>query len=369
MKKILFIIATIIAAACTVKGPELLDPKDYSGEIDGKQLCLYTLHAGDIYMQVSNYGGHVVSLYTPDRYGNYEDIVLGRPSIQEYIDCPGERFLGATVGIYANRIAKGHFTLDGKEYTCPQNNDENTLHGGLIGIDRAVWDVVEVSENKITFSYCKPDLQDGFPGNVTISTTYELTADNEFKVSYLAQTDAPTVINLSHHSFFNLRGEGNGDILSHQMQIIADGIIPVGEDLIPTGEIMNVAGTPFDFNESHEIGERIGCDDPQLRNGNGYDHCWVLSKTQGDLAVSVYEPSTGRQMDVLTDQPGVQFYSGNFFDGKHCGKNGKPFIQRCAIVLETQKFPDSPNQPQFPSTVLRPGEVYTHWCTYRFSAR
>lgn len=334
-----------------------------------KEPQTYTLKAGDLTLVCTDFGGHVVSLQTPDRDGNCTNIVLSRPSVKDYIEPSGERFIGATVGVYANRIAGGKFTLDGVEYTLPQNNGANCLHGGLTGIDLAYWDVVETSESAITFKYVKPDMQDGFPGNVTMYVTYALTPANEFTVSYKATTDKPTVINLSHHSFFNLKGEGEGDILDHQMTIYADGLIPVGEDLIPTGEIMPVAGTPFDFNTPHAIGERVNEDNVQLYNGGGYDHCWVLSREFGDKAVEVYEPTTGRVMEVFTDQIGMQFYCGNFFDGNQTGANGKPFIFRSAIALESQKFPDSPNQPQFPSVVLRPGETYTHYCTYKFSAR
>lgn len=369
MKNIAIILSALLFAGCVSSSPKLLPADAYEGNVGGKEVHLYTLHAGNTFMQVSNFGGHVVSLFTQDRGGKWADIVLGRPSIEEYVNAPGERFLGSTVGLYGNRIANGRFTLDGVEYTLPQNNGENCLHGGLTGIDMDVWDVVSVNDSVIVFHYLKPDMQDGFPGNVDINITFALTSQNEFKVSYEATTDKATVVNLTHHSFFNLKGEGEGDCLGHEMQIFADGIVPVGANLIPTGEIMPVEGTPFDFREPHTVGERVGEENEQLANGNGYDHCWVLSKACDDVAAVVYEPTTGRQMTVSTDQPGVQFYCGNFLDGKQCGKNGKPFEFRGCVVLETQKFPDSPNQPQFPSTVLRPGETYTHWCTYKFDVR
>lgn len=374
MKKSLILLGMSLLAACGVQKTELplLPEEAFQTTVDGKPVALYTLHAGDITMQVTNYGARVVSLWTPDREGRYEDIVLGYENIGRYIDNTGERFLGAVVGPYANRIAKGRFTLDGAEYTLPLNNNGQTLHGGLKGVDRVVWDVVSATDDKLVLHYLHPDGQDGFPGNLDIEMTYSLTPDNEFRVDYKATTDKPTVANFSHHPFFNLKGEGNGTVLDNVLTINASHTTPVDSVLIPTGQIAPVEGTPFDFREPHAIGERIGADNQQLRNGGGYDHNWVIDrKTKSGIeqAATVWEPASGRTIEVLSDQPGLQVYSGNFFDGTSIGKYGKPQRYRESLALETQKFPDSPNHDNFPSTVLRPGETYTQVCIYKFGVK
>lgn len=375
MKRSLFIIAAAaMLAGCATEKTEvqLIPAANFETEVDGKPVSLYTLKNGDLVMQVTNFGARVVSLWVPDRDGNYEDVELGYDNIRSYTDNPGERFLGAVVGPYANRIAGGRFVLDGKEYDLPKNDKGQTLHGGMKGVDMVVWDVVSVSDTSIVFSYLHPDGQDGFPGNVDIDMIYTLTPDNSFRVDYSAVTDAPTYFNISHHSFFNLKGVGNGTVLDNVMVINASHTTPVDGHLIPTGEIADVTGTPFDFREPHAIGERIGADNEQLRNGNGYDHNWILDReSEGDIefAASVYEPASGRFMEVFTDQPAMQFYSGNFFDGSVSGKYGKPMRHRESIALETQKYPDSPNHPDFPSTRLDPGQEYTHTCIYRFSVK
>ena len=375
MKRSLFIIAAAaMLAGCAAEKTEvqLIPAANFETEVDGKPVSLYTLKNGYLVMQVTNFGGRVVSLWVPDRDGNYEDVELGYDNIRSYTDNPGERFLGAVVGPYANRIAGGRFVLDGKEYDLPKNDKGQTLHGGMKGVDMVVWDVVSVSDTSIVFSYLHPDGQDGFPGNVDIDMIYTLTPDNSFRVDYSAVTDAPTYFNISHHSFFNLKGVGNGTVLDNVMVINASHTTPVDGHLIPTGEIADVTGTPFDFREPHAIGERIGADNEQLRNGNGYDHNWILDReSEGDIefAASVYEPASGRFMEVFTDQPAMQFYSGNFFDGSVSGKYGKPMRHRESIALETQKYPDSPNHPDFPSTRLDPGQEYTHTCIYRFSVK
>ncbi len=375
MKRSLFIIAAAaMLAGCAAEKTEvqLIPAANFETEVDGKPVSLYTLKNGDLVMQVTNFGARVVSLWVPDRDGNYEDVELGYDNIRSYTDNPGERFLGAVVGPYANRIAGGRFVLDGKEYDLPKNDKGQTLHGGMKGVDMVVWDVVSVSDTSIVFSYLHPDGQDGFPGNVDIDMIYTLTPDNSFRVDYSAVTDAPTYFNISHHSFFNLKGVGNGTVLDNVMVINASHTTPVDGHLIPTGEIADVTGTPFDFREPHAIGERIGADNEQLRNGNGYDHNWILDReSEGDIefAASVYEPASGRFMEVFTDQPAMQFYSGNFFDGSVSGKYGKPMRHRESIALETQKYPDSPNHPDFPSTRLDPGQEYTHTCIYRFSVK
>ena len=375
MKRSLFIIAAAaMLAGCAAEKTEvqLIPAANFETEVDGKPVSLYTLKNGDLVMQVTNFGARVVSLWVPDRDGNYEDVELGYDNIRSYTDNPGERFLGAVVGPYANRIAGGRFVLDGKEYDLPKNDKGQTLHGGMKGVDMVVWDVVSVSDTSIVFSYLHPDGQDGFPGNVDIDMIYTLTPDNSFRVDYSAVTDAPTYFNISHHSFFNLKGVGNGTVLDNVLVINASHTTPVDSHLIPTGEIADVTGTPFDFREPHAIGERIGADDVQLKNGNGYDHNWVLDrKSPGDIefAASVYAPASGRFMEVFTDQPAMQFYSGNFFDGSVSGKYGKPMRHRESIALETQKYPDSPNHPEFPSTRLDPGQPYSHTCVYRFSTK
>ena len=374
MKKSLILLGMSLLAACGVQKTELplLPEEAFQTTVDGKPVALYTLHAGDITMQVTNYGARVVSLWTPDREGRYEDIVLGYENIGRCIDNTGERFLGAVVGPYANRIAKGRFTLDGAEYTLPLNNNGQTLHGGLKGVDRVVWDVVSATDDKLVLHYLHPDGQDGFPGNLDIEMTYSLTPDNEFRVDYKATTDKPTVANFSHHPFFNLKGEGNGTVLDNVLTINASHTTPVDSVLIPTGQIAPVEGTPFDFREPHAIGERIGADNQQLRNGGGYDHNWVIDrKTESGIeqVATVWEPASGRTIEVLSDQPGLQVYSGNFFDGKSIGKYGKPQRYRESLALETQKFPDSPNHDNFPSTVLRPGETYTQVCIYKFGVK
>ena len=375
MKRSLFIIAAAaMLAGCAAEKTEvqLIPAANFETEVDGKPVSLYTLKNGDLVIQVTNFGARVVSLWVPDRDGNYEDVELGYDNIRSYTDNPGERFLGAVVGPYANRIAGGRFVLDGKEYDLPKNDKGQTLHGGMKGVDMVVWDVVSVSDTSIVFSYLHPDGQDGFPGNVDIDMIYTLTPDNSFRVDYSAVTDAPTYFNISHHSFFNLKGVGNGTVLDNVMVINASHTTPVDGHLIPTGEIADVTGTPFDFREPHAIGERIGADNEQLRNGNGYDHNWILDReSEGDIefAASVYEPASGRFMEVFTDQPAMQFYSGNFFDGSVSGKYGKPMRHRESIALETQKYPDSPNHPDFPSTRLDPGQEYTHTCIYRFSVK
>lgn len=320
-------------------------------------------------MQVTNFGARVVSLWTPDKAGNQEDIVLGYNNLDNYVNNPGERFLGAVVGPYANRIAKGTYTIGEETYNFPQNNNGQTLHGGLKGLDMVVWDVDTVTANSIVLSYLHPDGQDGMPGNLKIVMTYTLTPENEFRVDYLAQTDKATHVNISHHSFFNLKGEGNGTINDHVLYINASKTTPVDSVLIPTGEIVPVEGTPFDFREPTAIGERIDADHEQLKNGKGYDLNWVLARENDGQIMNVatlYEPQSGRAMDVLTDQVGLQFYSGNFFDGTYNGKYGEPLRFRESVALETQKFPDAPNQPAFPSVELNPGEVYHQVCAYKF---
>ncbi|MBQ6083425.1 MAG: galactose mutarotase [Bacteroidales bacterium] len=373
MKRFLiFALCAMFFIGCTKKNEvKLMNVNDFNTEVDGKKVSLYTLKNGFLTMQVTNYGGRVVSLWMPDFKGSYDDIVLGYDNIDRYINNKGERYLGAVVGRCANRIGGGSFTLDGKKYELYKNAGENTLHGGEFGVDRIVWDVKSVTDDAIVLHTILPDGMDGFPGNLDITMTYTLTPENEFRVDYLATTDAPTVCNLSHHSFFNLKGEGNGSIFDHELSINGKLITVIDKNLIPTGRFISVKDTPMDFMKSKPIGKDFNVYHPQMANGNGYDFNWVLNKPIGEMgiAASVIEPESGRVMEVFTDQPGMQFYSGNFFDGKTMGKYGKPLRTHESFALETQMFPDSPNQENFPSVVLRPGEEYHHTCIYRFGVK
>ena len=352
---------------------KLVDADNFTSSINGKNVNLYTLKSKNgMTMQVTNYGGHVVSLWVPDKNGHFDDIVLGHNTLKEYIDYEGERFIGCVVGRYANRIANGQFYIDSIRYNIPQNNNGQSLHGGLKGLDQVIWDVDSVTPNKIYLSYTSPDGEEGYPGTLKLNMDYSLTDDNEFIIQYHATTDKPTVINLSHHGFFNLKGEGRGSINDHLLTIYADSITPVNNVLIPTGQLMAVEGTPFDFRKATAIGKRVDTDNEQLKNANGYDHNWVLDRKSAydiDLAASVYEPSSGRYLEVFTDQPGLQFYGGNFFNGSGKGKYSPTIDYREALALETQKFPDSPNQPNFPSARLNPDETYRHTCIYKFSVK
>lgn len=352
--------------------PQAFHYKDPAAGL-GKYLKLFTLRNGDLTMQVTDFGARVISLFAPDRNGAVDDIIVGYGDAERFVHNTGERFLGATVGRVANRIGGGKFTLDGRTYTLPQNNNGQTLHGGLLGVDMVVWKVAERTDSSIVFKYTVPDGQDGFPGKLSIRLAYTLTSDNCFDIAYSATTDKATPVNLSNHAFYNLRGSKGGSILDHIITIDADAITPVDEVLIPTGELMPVEGTPFDFREPHAIGERVSADHQQLAFGGGYDHNWVLNGAADGIMKSVctlYEPESGRVMEIVTDQPGLQFYCGNFFDGSYCGKvEGQPIGYREALALETQKWPDGVNHPDFPDTILRPGEEYTQHTIYKFGTR
>ena len=321
---------------------------------------VYALKGGRLEMTVTDYGARVLSLRVPDKSGELADVVVGYATLEDYLKCPGERFFGAAVGRVANRMGGARFTLDGKEYILSANDNGNTLHGGFIGIDRVLWNVVEVRPSSIKFSLLDPSGAEGWPGNLDIELIYSLTEDDAFKVEYRAVTDAPTLCNLSHHTFFNLTGDASRSILEHSLQISAGSYVPVDGKLIPTGEIRPVEGTAFDFRSAKAIGRDIEA-------AGGYDHNWCLDDKGLRRVARLSEPVSGRVMDILTDQPGLQFYSGNFFDGSYSGKQGRLIGHRCALALETQAWPDAIHHPGFPNTVLRPGETYTHTCIYRFS--
>lgn len=322
-------------------------------------------NANGMKVVITNFGGRVVSLLAPDKNGKLEDVVLGYDSLKEYLK--ENPYFGALIGRYGNRIAKGKFTLGGKEYHLPVNNGENSLHGGPMGFHNVYWEVTPVNHNYLKLTYHSKDGEAGYPGNLLVTVGYTLTETNEFSIDYEATADKETVVNLTHHSYFNLAGAGNGDILNHELTIYADYFNAVDSGLIPAGEPKSVEGTPFDFTTPHKIGERINQDDEQLKFGKGYDHNWVLRKARAVMwqAARVVEPASGRIMDVWTTEPGMQFYSGNFLD-KEIGKGGKAYPFRSGFCLETQHFPDSPNRPDFPSTVLKPGEKYFQKTLYKF---
>ena len=333
---------------------------------DGKNVDLYTLtNTNGLKAKIMTYGGIVTSLQVPDRNGNLADIVLGCDSLDEYIK--NNPYFGALVGRYANRIAKGKFTLDGFEYTLATNNGSNHLHGGIKGFDKVVWKAEKMQTDEgpaLKLTYRSRDGEEGYPGNLSCIVSYTLTNNNKLKISYEAKTDKATIINLTHHSYFNLSGHNSGDILGHELMLNADHFTPVDKDLIPTGEIKPVKGTPMDFTKPMVIGSRI----KQVQGG--YDHNYVLNSSDGSLALaaSVYEPKSGRVMEIFTTGPGIQFYTGNFLDGSVKGK-GAVYNKHAGFCLETQHFPDSPNKPDFPSVVLKPGEKYTQLTVHKFSAR
>ncbi len=340
---------------------------------DGTQIESYTLSDGSVEATIITYGGIVVSLKTPDRNGNSADIVLGFDDLDGYYSnsngTKGGAFIGALVGRYANRIAKGQFTLDGKTYNLPINNPPNSLHGGPHGFNNQVWKGKEIP-NGVELTYVSKAGEAGYPGTLTAVVRYTLIS-GELKIDYSATTDKDTAVNLTNHSYFNLAGQGKGDILGNMLTLQASKFTPVDAGLIPTGELKPVDGTPFDFTKSTAVGARIDSDDEQIKLGHGYDHNWVLDSKDGKvaLAAEVYEPTTGRVLQVLTDQPGIQFYTGNFLDGTVKGKGGVSYGRRSALCLETQHFPDSPNHPDFPTTELKPKQKYHTTTVFKFSAR
>ena len=350
------------------------DPSISSGlfgtTVSGQKVTRYTLtNSKGASATIINYGGTVTSLKMPDRNGKFTDVVLGFKSLSDYEK--KSPYFGCLVGRYGNRIAKGKFTLGGKEYRLATNNNGQSLHGGLKGFDKVVWNSTPVMTSQgpsLKLTYVSKDGEEGYPGNLSVIATYTLTNKNELKLVFRAKTDKATIVNLTHHSYFNLAGQGNGDILGHVVTIHADKYTPVDQVLIPTGKLASVKGTPFDFRKPTAIGARINAEDPQLKNGKGYDHNWVADKLPGHLEMiaRIEEPKSGRIMEVITTEPGVQFYSGNFLDGTLIGKGGKVYGFRNGFCFEPQHFPDSPNHRNFPSTVLKPGETYKNTIIYRF---
>jgi len=336
---------------------------------DGRTADLYTLkNKNGMEARITNYGGLLTYLTAPDKNGHFDNVVLKLESLDAYVK--GNPFFGALVGRYGNRIAKGKFTLDGKQYSLFINNGENALHGGKQGFDKVLWSAkaIDGSEPKLELTYLSKDMEEGYPGNLSVKVTYTLKNTNAISIEYEATTDKPTVVNLTNHTYFNLTGNPQNKITSHQIKLAASKFIPVDKGLIPTGEIRAVKGTAFDFTTMHTIGDRIAANEEQIQIGNGYDHCWVFDKDpkKFEQVVEVFEPSSGRKMKMFTDQPATQFYTGNFLNGTVEGLPGQFFQQRSGFCLETQHFPDSPNQPKFPSTVLRPGEVYKTKTEYSF---
>ncbi|QGY46500.1 galactose-1-epimerase [Maribellus comscasis] len=318
---------------------------------------------------ITSYGGRVVSLFVPDRNGNLEDVVLGYDNLADYLSS-NEKYYGATIGRYGNRIGNARFSIGEKEYTLEKNNCDNSLHGGSGGFHNVIWDVKQLDKQTLKLKYLSKDMEEGFPGNLDVKVIYSLTDNNELKIEYFAETNQATIVNFTHHSFFNLTGNLEKSINNHILQINAESYTPVDGGLIPTGEISPVEGTPFDFREPVSIGKRVDEEYEQLILGKGYDHNWVLDASGLNkdirLAAKVVEPESGRTMEVFTNEPGIQFYGGNFLNGSDVGKNGIAYRHRTAFCLETQHFPDSPNIKQFPSTMLFPGEEYYSVCIYRF---
>ncbi|MCD4772612.1 MAG: galactose mutarotase [Bacteroidales bacterium] len=339
--------------------------KEVFGKIDNQQIFLFTLkNKNGMTVKITNYGGIVTSLLVPDKNGKLDDVVLGFDNLDDYLQ--GHPYFGAIVGRYGNRIAKGKFTLNGKEYNLAINNGPNHLHGGIKGFDKAIWSAAKIKENDyvgLRLSHFSKDGDEGYPGNLGVIVIYSLTNNNELKIKYQATTDKATPVNLTHHSYFNLAG--TGDIFNHELMIDANKYTVVNNNLIPTGELRNVKETAFDFTSSKKIGKEIS--DVE----GGYDHNFVLNNYSGETrkVVEVLEPISGRIMEVFTSEPGIQFYSGNFLDGTEIGKNNKVYNKHYGFCLETQHFPDSPNQLEFPSTILHPGETYTHKTIYKFSVK
>lgn len=380
LNQLILLLALVAVVGCNNKQKEApaeqttlsgLKRSDFQSVVNGDSTDLYVLkNANGMEVTLTNYGGRIVSVVVPDREGNWKDVVLGFDNIDDYVNIDNN--FGATIGRYGNRIANGRITVEGVEYQLPQNNYGHTLHGGPEGFDKKVFHAVQQDSQRVVFTYLSKDGEAGFPGNLDVKVTMTLTDDNAIDLQYEATTDKETVVNLTNHSYFNLSGDGNNTILNDSLMINADAFTPIDDTFMTTGEIWPVEGTPLDFRKPTLIGERINnYDYEQLKNGDGYDHNWVLN-TKGDVtqvAASVYSPATGIRLDVYTIEPGIQVYTGNFLDGTITGKNGAVYAKRNAICLETQKYPDSPNKPDWPSPYLKPGEKYSSRCIYKFSVQ
>jgi len=371
LRSLLLISISLCFATCFFEkkmGLNLISSETFDTIIDDQEVKLYTLkNKWGVTAQITNYGGRVVSLWLPDKTGHFEDVVLGFNDMDTY-EKSKEKYFGALIGRYGNRIAKGRFVLEDSTYLLVKNNGENHLHGGNKGFESVVWKVNSFTENKLFLSYFSPHMEEGYPGNLTVSVEYQLTDENELSIQYFAQSDQTTIINLTHHSFFNLKGAGNGNVNDHLLQINADYFTPIDDQLIPTGVIQKVVNTPFDFLLPTQIGSRIDAVDDQLTYGHGYDHNYVLNPSDSivSFAARVVEPVSKRTLEVYTNEPGIQFYGGNFLDGTVKGKKDKNYEHRGAFCLETQHFPDSPNKIQFPSTSLAAEEPYYSICIYKF---
>ena len=373
MKKLcVWAVAALLMAACTPKAEKATDSgllqSNFRTEVDGKKTDLYILrNKNNMEVCITNFGGRIVSVMVPDKDGQMRDVVLGFDSIQDYISKPSD--FGASIGRYANRINQGKFTLDGVEYQLPRNNYGHCLHGGPQGFQYRVYDAVQLNPQELQLTYVAKDGEEGFPGNITCKVLMKLTDDNAIDIQYEAETDKPTIVNMTNHSYFNLDGDADSNA-EHLLTIDADYYTPVDSTFMTTGEIVPVEDTPMDFRTPMPVGERINdFDFVQLKNGNGYDHNWVLN-AKGDInrrAASLKSQKTGIVLDVYTNEPGVQVYAGNFLDGSLTGKKGITYNQRASVCLETQKYPDTPNKPEWPSAVLRPGEKYMSQCIFKFS--
>ncbi len=348
----------------------VLETKNFDTIIDGKKVSLYWIENKGIKAAFTNYGGRLVGLWVNDKNGKPTDVVVGMSSVKGF-KTSTEPYFGATIGRVGNRVALGKFTLEGKQYQIPLNNGKNALHGGVKGFQDVVWHAEKTNENTLVFTYVSPDGEQGFPGNLNVKVTYTLTDDNAVKMEYEAATDKTTIVNLTNHAFFNLNGEGSGTILNHELQIYGDKFTPVDEGLIPSGELKSVKNTPFDFTSKHKIGERIETKDEQLKFGKGYDHNYVLNSNKKDgfiHAATIKGDVSGIALDIYTEEPGLQFYSGNFMQSKNTFKSGAKDDFRTAFALETQHFPDAPNQPKFAPITLKAGEKYQTVSLYKFSA-
>ena len=367
MKTVIFVVLCVfVVVGCQNDQAVKMNRSSFGTLTDGSPVTLYTMtNANMAELQVMDYGATIVSIKVPDKNGTISEVTLGFDSLAGYLD--RSPFFGSVVGRYGNRIGDAQFTLDGVDYSLTVNNNGNHLHGGKKGFDKQLWQAKVLSDSSVQFSYTSPDGEEGYPGTLQATVTYTLTGDNAVRLDYEAATDKPTIVNLTNHTYFNLRDAGETNILDHELMIDADHYVPVDDELIPTGEMVSVEGTPFDFRKATPIGARIDADHPQIENGGGYDHNFVLNHETGSLdeLIKVYEPATGRTMTVATTEPGVQFYTGNFLSGLK-GRSGTVYNKRAAFCLETQHYPDSPNNPQFPSVVLRPGETYQSTTIYDF---